>query len=131
RGDVAEQEKLGETRVAEAERDKSIQVANANKSREIGTREALREQAVRVAELAKEQQIGEQTAAYERDSQVKDAERAMRIRLAEANAKAVQGENESAAEIAASKASLQVREAEAYRLSETKRREAEASVLEA
>ena len=28
RGDVAEQEKLGETRVAEAERDKAMQVAN-------------------------------------------------------------------------------------------------------
>jgi len=34
RGDVAEQEKLGETRVAEAERDRVVQVANAHKTRE-------------------------------------------------------------------------------------------------
>ena len=43
RGDVAEQERMGETRVAEAERDRSIQVAGAHKLRDIGTREAQRE----------------------------------------------------------------------------------------
>jgi len=47
RGDVADQEKLGEVRVADAEREKVIQVASATKLREIGTREAQREQAVR------------------------------------------------------------------------------------
>src|SRR5215510_5740976 len=46
--------------VAEAEREKAIQVANANKLREIGTREAVREQSVRVAQLDKEQKVGEQ-----------------------------------------------------------------------
>src|SRR4029079_16561813 len=40
RGDVADQEKLGEVRVADAEREKVIQVASATKLREIGTREA-------------------------------------------------------------------------------------------
>ena len=40
RGDVADNEKMGETRVAAAERDKSIQVANARKEQSIGTREA-------------------------------------------------------------------------------------------
>ena len=91
--------------MAEAEREKAIQVANANKLREIGTREA-REQAslaqldkdrsrrtdaleradqgssaagVRIAELDKEQKVGEQTAGFEREAQVKDAERTMRI----------------------------------------------------
>src|SRR4029079_8724602 len=44
RGDVAEQEKSGETRVAEAERDKVVLVASAQKSKEIGMREAKREQ---------------------------------------------------------------------------------------
>jgi flotillin len=108
RGDVAEQEKLGETRVAEAERDKFVQVASATKDREIGTRGAMQEQAIRLAELDKAQKIGEQTAAYEREAQVKDAERAMRIRLADANAKAIEGENHSQATIAASKAELSV-----------------------
>lgn len=131
RGDVAEQEKLGETRVAEAERDRVIQVANATKLRDIGTREAMREQMVRIAELERDQDIGEQAASFERDAQVRDAERAMRVRVAEANARAVEGENQSAAQIAASKAELQMKEAEAYRLAETKKREAEAAVLEA
>ncbi|MDY0167428.1 MAG: flotillin family protein, partial [Thermoguttaceae bacterium] len=88
RGDVADNEKMGEIRVAEAEREKAIQVANANKVREIGTREAQREQAVRVAELEKEQTVGEQQASFQQEAQVKDAEREMRIRLAEANARA-------------------------------------------
>lgn len=131
RGDVAEQVKLGETRVAEAEREKAVSVALANKEREVGTRAALREQAVRIAELEKEQIVGEQGAAFERDAQVKDRERAMRIALAEANARAIEGENTSQAAVAASQAALQVKQAEAYQLGETRKREAEASVLEA
>src|SRR5688572_22237113 len=78
RGDVADQEKLGEVRAADAEREKAIQVAPATKLRELGTREARREQAVRLAELTKEQTIGEQTPAFQRDMQVKEAEQAMR-----------------------------------------------------
>ncbi len=131
RGDVAEQERMGESRVAEAERDKSIQVANAHKLREIGTREAAREQAVRVATLEREQKVGEQQAVFERDAQVKIAEQAMRVSVAEANAKAIEGENLSQALIAASQADLMVKKAEAYQVGETRKREAEAAVLEA
>ena len=131
RGDVADNERMGETRVAEADRDKAVQVANAHKLREIGTREAMREQAVRVAELDKEQQIGEKAAAYQREAQVKDAEREMRIRLADADAKAVEGENLAKATIAASQAQLQVRKAEAYQAGETRKVQAEGAVLEA
>jgi flotillin len=130
RGDVAEQEKLGESRVAEAERDKQIQVANANKLREIGTREAAREQAVRVATLDREQKVAEQQAVFERESAVKLAEQAMRVNVAEANAKAVAGENLSQALIAASQAELMVKKAEAYQAGESRKREAEAAVLE-
>ena len=86
RGDVADNEKMGETRVAAAERDKSIQVANARKEQSIGTREAQREQAVRIATLEKEQSIGEKTAAFEKDAQVKLAEQQMRVQVAEADA---------------------------------------------
>ena len=131
RGDVADNERMGEVRVAEAEREKSVSVANAHKVREIGTRDALREQAVRVAELEKEQKIGEQTAAYERDAQVKAAERDMRIKLAQADASAVEGENLAKADIAGSQAGLQVKKAEAYQLGETRKVQAEAAVLEA
>jgi flotillin len=131
RGDVAEQEKLGEVRVAEADRERTVQVANATKFREIGMREADREKAVRVAELDKEQKIGEQRALFERDANIKDAEREKRVLVATAEAKAIEGEAESQKLIATTRAQLQVREAEAYQMSETKKREAEAFVQEA
>jgi flotillin len=131
RGDVADNERMGEVRVAEAEREKQVSVASAHKVREIGTREALRDQAVRVAELEKEQKIGEQTAVFQRDAEVKAAERDMRIKLAQADATAVEGENLSRAVIAASQADLQVKKAEAYQLGESRKVQAEAAVLEA
>jgi flotillin len=131
RGDVADQEKLGEIRVADADREKAIQVAAATKLREIGTREAEREKAVRLAELSKEQVIGEQSAAFVRDTQVKEAEQTMRIAVADANAKAVDGENIAEAKVAASQATLLVQKAEAYQRGEVKKREAEAAVIEA
>jgi flotillin len=129
--DVAQQEKLGAIGVADAHRENAIQVANASKLRDIGTREATREQAVRLAQLDKEQKIGEQTAAFEREAQVKDAERAMRIALADANAQAVAGEAEAQARVVGAQATLQVKQAEAYQLGETRKREAEAAVQEA
>lgn len=158
--DVAQQVKRGAIGVAEAERDRAIQVANNEKTRDMGVKEAERERAVRVADLEKERQIGEQTAAFQREAVVREAERQMRIAVAEANAKAVTGENLSKAEIASTTAELQIREAEAlarstagsnkakgeiaaanadlrvreadaYRVGETRKREAEALVLEA
>src|SRR5882757_7204622 len=42
RGDVADQLRIGETRVAEAERDKTIQISNAAKEKEIGMKAAMR-----------------------------------------------------------------------------------------
>jgi flotillin len=130
RGDVADNEKMGETRVASAERDKSIQVANANKEQSIGTREAQREQAVRIATLDKEQSIGEKTAAFEKDSQVKLAEQQMRVRVAQADAGAIEGENQSAAQVAASQAELMIKKAEAFEKSEGRKKQAEAAVQE-
>ncbi len=151
--DVAEQEKLGAAGVAGADRDKAVQVANAQKLKQIGLHEAQREQAVRVAELDRDQKIGEQTAlrdqfvrmaaldkekkiaeqtaVYERDTQVKTAEQAMRVAVAEANARAIAGESKAQADVAAAQAQLQVKQAEAYQLSETRKREADAAVEEA
>ena len=131
RGDVADQEKLGEVRVADAERDRAVLVANAQKIREIGMREAERDKLVRVAEVEKEQRFGEQKAAFEREAMIKDADRARRVSIADNEAKAIEGEAASMALVAASKATLQVRESEAYQLSETRKREAEAAVQEA
>jgi flotillin len=131
RGDVAEQLKLGETRVAEAERDKVVQVAEANKLREIGTRNAQKEQAVRIAELERDQKVGEQRASFVKDVQVKEAEREMRVSVANANATAIEGENLAQAKVASSNADLLVKRADAYQLGETRKRTAEAAVLEA
>ena len=130
RADVADEVKQGEIRVAGADRDKIVQVASATKEREIGTREAAREQAVRVAELEKEQTVGEQTAAFQRDVSVKQAEQQKRISIAEANAMAVDGENIADARIAQSQATLLEQKAEAYERGESRKREAEAAVIE-
>ncbi len=128
---VAQQAKLGAIGVAEAERDRMIEVASNEKLRDMGTKQAERERAVRIAELEKERQIGEQTAAYEQEAQLREAERQMRIAVAEANAKAITGENKAKAEQATANATLRVKEAEAYQLGETRQREAQAAVLEA
>jgi len=129
--DVAEQEKRGAIGVANALQEKDITVANSMKERDIGTQEAERVRDVRLAELEKEKVTGEQTAHFEQEAQVRDAEREMRIRVADANATAVQGENLAQAKVAEANADLQVREAEAYQRSMTRRKEAEAGVLEA
>ncbi|HKX45914.1 MAG TPA: SPFH domain-containing protein [Planctomycetota bacterium] len=129
--DVAEQEKKGSIGVADAERERAIQVANADKLREIGISEADREKVVRIADLSKERTVGERSAEYQREAQVKDAEREMRVRVSEANAAAVEGENLNKARVAQANAELAIREAEAYQAAETRRREAEGAVLEA
>ena len=83
RGDVADQERMGEVRVAEAEREKFVLVANATKEREIGLALADRERAVRLAELDKERKVGEQIAVFERETQVKDAQRLQAVQIAQ------------------------------------------------
>jgi len=129
--DVAEQERKGAIGVAEATKIQAIEVAEREKVRDIGTKEAERERAVRIADLEKERMVGEQNASFEQEALVKDSERQMRIKVAAANAIAVEGENEAKAQIAAANADLQVKEATAYQSGETRKREAEAAVLEA
>jgi len=131
RGDVAEQEKLGEIRVTEAERDKMIQVADARRTQEIGIREAEQEKVVRVAELSKVEEVGKQKALYEQDMLVADADRQKRISVADANADAYKGEALADADVAEAQATLQVKKAEAYQRAKTREKEAEAAVLEA
>jgi flotillin len=130
RGDVADNEKMGETRVASAERDKSVQVANARKEQSIGTRDAQREQAVRIAAMERDQVVGEKQAGYEREAQVKAAEQQMRVQVAEADATAIDGENQAAARVASSQAELAIKKAEAYERGEGRRKIAEGAVLE-
>lgn len=118
-------------RVAELEKEQTVGEQTAALSREAQIKAAEREQAVRIAQLDKEQKVGEQTAAFERDVQVKDAERKKRIATADADAKAVAGEAQAQAEIAHAQAKLLVNKSEAYQLGETRKRQAEAAVMEA
>jgi flotillin len=139
---VANAVKLREIGTRENQREQAVRLAQLDKEQKVGeqtavferdaqVKEAQRQQAVRIAQLDKEQKIGEQTAGFEREAQVKDAERKMRVALADANAKAVAGEALAQAEIAGAQATLQVKQAEAYQIGETKKREAEAAVQEA
>ncbi len=129
--DVAKQQMRGSIGVAEAKREQDVMVASADKVREIGTKDAEREKLVRLAELAKETGIGKSRAELEQQSAVKDQERHMRIQVAEAEAAAVTGENLARAKGVDAEATLKVKQAEAYQLAETRRREAEAKVREA
>ncbi len=131
RGDVAENERMGEIKVANAERDRSIQVASARKEQSIGTREAERDQAMQLAAMERQQIVAEKQAAFEREASVKDAERQMRVQVANADAVAIEGENLSQAKIAQSQAELSVKRAEAYEVGESRKKQAEAAVLEA
>jgi flotillin len=134
--------KLKEIGTREAQREQAVRLAQLDKEQKIGEqtaaferdaqiKESQRQQAVRIAELDKEQKIGEQRAGFEREAQVKDAERQMRIALAAANAKAISGEAQAQAEVAQAQATLQVKQAEAFQMGETRKREAEAAVQEA
>ncbi|MCA8968195.1 MAG: flotillin family protein [Planctomycetes bacterium] len=129
--DVSQQEKKGAIGVANAERERAVEVAIAARERDIGTTEAERDRAIKVADLTRERTVGEKAAEFEREAAIKDSEREMRIRVAEANAIAVEGENSSKAKIAETNASLRVREAAAYLEGESRYREAEAAVKEA
>src|SRR5687767_1727968 len=139
---VANAMKFREIGMREADREKAVRIAELDKEQKVGEQMAVfareaqikegeRQQAVRVAELDKEQRVGEQRAVFEREAQIKDAEQEKRISVASAEAKAIAGEAESQGLIATTRAQLQVREAEAYQLSETRKREAEAYVQEA
>jgi len=128
RGDVAEQEKQGAIRVANAERDQSVSVASSQKDRDIGLEEAKRERAVRVAAIQKEQAVGEQQAAFERDMAVKEAERAKRVAVAAADAAAIAGEAESQGKVVRTQATLAITRAEASQQSEIAQRTAKAEV---
>jgi flotillin len=139
---VANAVKIKEIGTREAQREQAVRLAQLEKEQKFGeqsaaferdalVKESQRQQAVRIAELDKEQKVGEQKAAFEREAQVKDAERQMRIALADANAKAIAGEATAQGEVAQAQADLQVKQAAAYQLGETRKREAEAAVQEA
>lgn len=129
--DVAEQERHGSIGVAEAEKEEAIQVAERQKTRDIGTKDAERERSIQLALLEKQKVVGEKSAQFNQEAEVRDSEREMRVRVADANAKAVTGENEAKALVAQTNADLKIQEADAFQRGETRRREADAAVRQA
>jgi flotillin len=139
---VAELNKLRAIGTRAAQREQAVKIADLEKEQKIGEasagflrdsqiKEAERQMRISVADANAKAVVGEQQAGYLKDAQVKQAEQQMRVSVADANAKAISGENTAQAVVAASQAALQVKQAEAYQLGETRKREAEAGVLEA
>ncbi len=129
--DVAEQQKRGAIGVASAERERAIEVAEAERIKQIGVTEANQQQAIKVAELERDRVVGEESAELDKEAQVKEAEMSKRIRVADADASATEGENKAAAKVAQVNADLAVDRANARQRGEIRKREAEAAILEA
>jgi flotillin len=101
---VAEQEKIGETGKALADREKDIKIAETNRERDVVIANTTRDREVQMALAKRDENIGKA-----------EAERDTRIKTSEANALAVRGENEAKISVAESEANRRKREAEAER----------------
>lgn len=101
---VAEQERLGDVGKTEAEKERDIKVTEMQRDRDTQVAVALKDKEVLIAAAKRDEQIGKV-----------EAERDTRIKSAEANALAVQGENQSRIAIANSEAQRREREAEALK----------------
>jgi flotillin len=112
---VAEQERIGEVGKAEAERSRDISIQQTQKDRDVQIAETQRDRDTQIAIAVKDREV--LMAAAKRDEQIGkvEAERDTRIKSAEANAIAVQGENQSKIRIASSDAERREREAEALK----------------
>lgn len=101
---VAEQERNGEIGKSTANKERDIQVAELERDRDTSVANAMKDKEILIAGAARDEQIGKA-----------DAARDTRIRTAEANATAVEGENRSKIAIAQSDAERREREAEALK----------------
>jgi len=116
---VAEQTKIGETGKAIADREKETQIAETHRDRDVKIAITQKDREVSIAVAGKDEAIGRAEAA--RDT---------RVKTSEANATAVQGENEAKITIANSDASRREKEAEASRLAVTAEKVQQAKALE-
>lgn len=99
---VAEQQKIGETGKAYADKEKDTQIAQTLRDRDISIANANRDKEISIAGALRDEAIGKA-----------EAERDRRIKMSEANALAVRGENEAKIQIANSDSTRREREAEA------------------
>ncbi|HMP91870.1 MAG TPA: SPFH domain-containing protein, partial [Phnomibacter sp.] len=116
---VAEQEKIGETGKALADRERDVQIAETSRDRDVKIAYTQKDREVSIALAAKDENIGKA-----------EADRDTRVAKAEANAVAIRGENEAKITIAKSDAARREREAEALRLAISAEKVQQAKALE-
>ncbi len=116
---VAEQEKIGETGKAMADREKDTQIAETHRDRDVKIAITQKDREVSIASAAKDESIGKA-----------EAERDTRIKTSEANALAIKGENEAKISIAQSDALRREKEAEALKVAMASEKVQQAKALE-
>lgn len=116
---VAEQEKIGETGKAMADREKDTQIAETHRDRDVKIAITQKDREVSIALASKDEAIGKAEAG--RDT---------RIKTSEANATAIQGENEAKINIANSDALRREKEAESLRIAISAEKVQQAKALE-
>ncbi|MDR1388531.1 MAG: hypothetical protein LBJ31_00950 [Treponema sp.] len=128
---IAQFNKDQQVQVAELDKEKQVQIAEYSKEQQVKTAEYNRDQQIQLAQYSKDEQV--RIAELNKEQQVKVAEfsREQRIQTADYNAKAVEGENTSKAEIAVSNATLFEREAEASMRGEVAQQQALAEIQKA
>ncbi len=102
---VAEQEKIGETGKAVADREKDTQIAETHRDRDVKIAITQKDREISIATAIKDETIGKA-----------EAQRDTRVKTSEANAIAIRGENEAKISIAQSEANRREKEAEALRI---------------
>lgn len=117
---VAEQEKIGETGKALADREKDTQIAETHRDRDVKIAITQKDKEISIATAVKDETIGKA-----------EAQRDTRVKTAEANAIAIQGENEAKISIANSEALRREKEAEALRIAMSAEKVQQAKALEA
>jgi flotillin len=116
---VAEQEKIGETGKALADREKDTQIAETHRDRDVKIAITQKDREVSIAAAAKDEAIGKA-----------EAQRDTRVKTSEANAIAITGENAAKISIANSEALRREKEAESLRIAITAEKVQQAKALE-
>ncbi len=116
---VAEQEKIGETGKAIADREKDTQIAETHRDRDVKIAVTQKDREVSIAVAFKDEAIGKA-----------EAQRDTRVKTSEANAIAIKGENEAKISIANSDALRREKEAESLRIAITAEKVQQAKALE-
>ena len=116
---VAEQEKIGETGKALADREKDTQIAETHRDRDVKIAITQKDREISIAEAAKDEAIGRA-----------EATRDTRVKTSVANAVAIKGENEAKIDIANSEALRREKEAESLRIAITAEKAQQARALE-